>query len=101
MENSSQAVRSQKESARSGWNYFAAQFHIADLVQCGGGGGKLHLARLFTCGEASRSISDAFLTLTLLTLLDKFLIRGHRAIISIKAIMPEVLDLTSDKCDHL
>ena len=57
---------------------------------------------IFTCGEASRSISDAFLTLTLtLTLLDKFLIRGLRAIITIKGINPEVLDLASDKCDRL
>ena len=31
----------------------------------------------------------------------KFLIWGHRDIITIKAIIPEVLDLTSDKCDHL
>ena len=41
-------------------------------------------------------MSDAFLTLTL----DKFLIRGHGAIITMKAIIPEVIDLTSDKCDH-
>ena len=55
---------------------------------------------IFTCGEASRSISDAFLTLTL-TLLDKFLISGHRAIICMKAIIVEVQKLDNDLCDHL
>ena len=54
---------------------------------------------LFTCGEASRSISDAFLLLP--TLPKSSLLRGHRAIITIIVIFVEVLDLSSDQCDHM
>ena len=52
---------------------------------------------IFTCREASRSISDAFLALALL---ETFRIRGQRAIIPSRPSL-EVLDLNSDQCDKV
>ena len=55
---------------------------------------------IFTCGEASRSRSSAFLAFSLFFLKSSQLV-AIRAIINIKAIIVEVPDLDSDQCDQL